>query len=175
MTFTEACIKARKQGGGYVFGYGNAKYEVTEEGNVINRAKDGHYNLSGSGWKVSPKDPLVLMNFVTACSHAAKIGGGIVTCGEGIEIVVNSDGAIDRPVRYALDYQSKIWRVQPADMSFDEAWECLKRGESVIGVEDRWAVQPRLLTEVNSYYKIEDLKHKRFRPVKDKRFRKAQQ
>ena len=76
----------------------------------------------GEDWDVveEEKQPATqpeLMNFVTACAHAAKIGGGKVTCGEGVEIIVNAGGAIKEPVRYGINYLHNIWEVCPLPLT----------------------------------------------------------
>jgi len=175
MTFTEACIKARKQGGGYVFGYGNAKYEVTEEGNVINRSKDGRGNLSGSGWKVSPKDPPVLMTLAQAIAKAVEMGGGEVWLDRNKAFTVTRDLGVvchwNLNAGNKLDMISYTVRpLPPADMSFDEALECLLSGNSVID-SDGNSIRPCL----GKQYKHGTYGTVSISELKDKRFRKAQQ
>jgi|GEM_PF-4149240 len=188
MTFTEACVKARKQGGGYVFGYGNAKYEVTEEGNVINRSKDKHHNPSGSGWKVSPKNPPVLMTMAQAIAKAVEMGGGEVWLNRNKAFTVTHDlGVIcHRHLNAGNKLDMISYTVCPlpsADMSFDEALECLKRKEEVIVVDDddnavnselESVLQPLIATKRHAD-RMYGWWCRSIDELKDKRFRKAQQ
>jgi hypothetical protein len=109
-----------------------------------------------------------------AIAKAVEIDGGEVWKDDVILLRINANGVKS----HFKQFLTAEWNVQaytvrqlpPADMSFDEAWECLKRGERVILINDGGErLLPSSLGEYNNgkcetwdtYY------------LKDKRFRKA--
>jgi hypothetical protein len=76
MTFGEAMKQAIEHGGGYVFGYDNLRYKITDVGTPIPDRENMRHDLSGQNWHVEPIPQPELMTVVKAIFTAINQGGG---------------------------------------------------------------------------------------------------
>jgi hypothetical protein len=113
-----------------------------------------------------------LLTGYEAIAKAAREGGEVWhSVHNEFRISFDTDGNILKTGKREIDPTTKFYTVRPlppADMDFDEALECLKRGEKVQVIGDGQIIV--LVPEIGSTLAGYGIK---FDFLKDKRFRKA--